>query len=306
MNKFVEKYGRILLPLITPYDEQENVDYGQYEKLIHYLIENDLCDSLIVTGTTGEASLLTFEERVKLMETAVKAAAGRKPVIAGTGCASTKETVALTNEAVKLGIEVCLVVCPFYNKPTQEGLYNHFKILAENTRAKIMLYNIPIFVGVNLEAETVRRLAAIPNIIGVKDEAGINPTQVTDFFLATQDVDPDFAIYNGDDIMLLPTIIQGAMGIVSGGAHIFGHEIRAIFESFEAGENEKARELFLPIYRMCKSTGQNGRILPNSILRPAIEAVTGVKLGPARNPLAPATEKEMEVTLGILKEIGKL
>ena len=306
MNKFVAKYGRILLPLITPYDKDENVDYDKYAELIEYLIKNDLCDSFIVTGTTGEASLLTFDERVKLMETAVKAAAGRKPVIAGTGCASTKETVALTNKAYDLGIETCLVVCPFYNKPTQEGLYLHFKTLAESTKADIMLYNIPIFVGVNIEAETVRRLAGIKNIVGIKDEAGINPTQVSDFFLATADVDPDFAIYNGDDIMLLPTIVQGAMGLVSGGAHIFGHEIRAIFDAFAAGENEKAKELFIPIYSLCKSTGQNGRILPNSILRPAIEAVTGIKLGPARLPLAPATDEEMKVTLGILKDIGKL
>lgn len=304
--KFEERYGKILLPLITPYNEKEEVDYGQYEKLIDYVITKDLCDSLIVTGTTGEACLLTFDERVKLMETAVKASAGRKPVIAGTGCASTKETIALTNKAVELGIEQVLVVVPFYNKPTQEGIYNHFKALAENTKARIMLYNIPIFVGVNLEAETVKRLAVFDNIIGIKDEAGINPTQITDFFLASEDVDPDFVIYNGDDVMLLPTIVQGAMGIVSGGAHIFGHEIRAIFEAFEKGDNQKAKELFVPIYRFCKSTGQNGRILPNSILRPAIELVTGIKLGPARSPLAPATEEEMAVTTAILKEIGKL
>lgn len=306
MNSFVKQYGQILLPLITPYDDQENIDYGKYAELIEYLIQNDLCDSLIVTGTTGEASLLTFDERVKLMETAVKTSAGRKPVIGGTGCASTKETIALTNKAVELGIETCLVVCPFYNKPTQEGLYRHFKTLAESTQAKIMLYNIPIFVGVNLEAETVHRLASIGNIIGIKDEAGINPTQVTDYFLATQEVDPDFAIYNGDDIMLLPTIVQGAMGLVSGGAHIFGHEIRQIFQAFAAGDNQRAKELFVPIYRFCKSTGQNGRILPNSILRPAIELVTGIHLGAARSPLAPATEEEMTVTAAILKEIGKL
>lgn len=303
---FRKEYGRILCPLITPYDEKEAIDYGKYAELIEYLIQNDLCDSLIVTGTTGEASLLTFDERVKLMETAVKASAGRKPIIAGTGCASTIETIALTNKAYDLGIEMALVVCPFYNKPTQEGLYLHYATLAKNTKAKIMLYNIPIFVGINLEPETVGRLAVFENIIGIKDEAGVNPTQVTDFFLATEKVDPNFVIYNGDDIMLLPTIVQGAMGIVSGGAHIFGHEIRAIFDAFAAGENEKAKELFTPIYRFCKTTGQNGRILPNSILRPAIEAVSGIKLGPARLPLAPATAAEMEVTLGVLKEIGKL
>ena len=274
--------------------------------MIDYIITNKLGDSLIVTGTTGEASLLTFDERVKLMETAIKAAAGRMPVIAGTGCASTKETIALTQKAEELGIETCLVVVPFYNKPTQEGIYLHYKKLAENTKVNIMLYNIPIFVGVNMEPETVRRLAEIPNIIGIKDEAGINPTQVTDFFLATKDVDPDFAIYNGDDVMLLPTIVQGAMGLVSGGAQIFGHEIRAIFDAFEAGENEKAKETFEPLYRFCKSTGQNGRILPNSIMRPAIEAVSGIKLGNARLPLAPPTDEEMKVTLGILKDIGKI
>lgn len=303
---FVEKYGKILLPLITPYKENEEVDYEKYAELIEYLIKNDMCDSLIVTGTTGEASLLTFDERVKLMETAVKASAGRKPVIAGTGCASTKETIALTKEAEKLGIELCLVVCPFYNKPTQEGLYLHYKALAESTSCKIMLYNIPIFVGVNLEPETVGRLAAIENIVAVKDEAGVNPTQVTDFILAARAVDPDFAVYNGDDVMLLPTIIQGAQGIVSGGCHIFGHEVRAIFDAFEKGDNEKAKTLFVDLYRFCKSTGQNGRILPNSILRPAIEAVTGIKLGNARLPLAPPTDAEMAVTLGILKELGKL
>lgn len=303
---FEEKYGKILLPLITPYDENEEVDYAQYEKLIDYVIEHDVCDSLIVTGTTGEASLLTFDERVRLMETAVKAAAGRKPVIAGTGCASTKETIALTKKAEELGIELALVVVPFYNKPTQEGIYNHYKKLAESVNLDILLYNIPIFVGVNLEPETVGRLAAIKNIVGVKDEAGINPTQVTDFFLATEKTDPDFVIFNGDDIMLLPTIVQGAMGIVSGGAHIFGHEIRAIFDAFAKGDNEKAKELFVPIYKVCKACGQNGRVLPNSILRPTIELLTGVKLGPARSPLAPATEEEMNVMKGILKEIGKL
>ena len=303
---FTSKYGKILLPLITPYKDNEEIDYDKYAALIEYLIQNDLCDSLIVTGTTGEACLCTFDERVRLMETAVRAAAGRKPVIAGTGCASTKETIALTQKAEALGIELCLVVCPFYNKPTQEGLYLHFKAVAESTRASIILYNIPIFVGVNLEPCTVARLAAIPNIVAVKDEAGVNPTQVTDYILAARAVNPNFAVYNGDDVMLLPTIVQGAQGLVSGGAHIFGHDIRAIFDAFARGDNEKAKELFVPMYRFCKSTGQNGRILPNSILRPAISAVTGIDLGDARLPLAPPTKEELEVSLGILREIGKL
>jgi 4-hydroxy-tetrahydrodipicolinate synthase len=305
-QEFTAKYGKILLPLVTPYDKNEEIDYNKYAELIEYLIKNDLCDSFIVTGTTGEASLLTFEERVKLMEVAVKTTAGRKPVIAGTGCASTKETISLTKKAEEIGIDLCLIVCPFYNKPTQQGIYNHYKAIAASTTVNIMLYNIPIFVGVNMEADTVAKLSAIRNIIGVKDEAGINPTQVTDYFLATEKTNPDFIIFNGDDIMLLPTIVQGAMGIVSGGAHIFGHEIRAIFDAFEKGDTNKAKELFIPLYKFCKSCGQNGRILPNSIMRPAIELVTGINVGPARSPLAPIMDKEKEVLIATLKEIGKL
>ena len=303
---FTKKYGKILLPLVTPYDANEEINYERQAELIEYLIKNDLCDSLIVTGTTGEASLLRFEERVKLMETAVKAAAGRKPVIAGTGCASTVETIALTKEAEKLGIDLCMVVCPFYNKPTMEGVYNHYKAVAESTTANILLYNIPIFVGINIDPAIVGELAKIDNIIGIKDEAGVNPTQVTDYFLATEKTDPEFVVFNGDDVMLLPTIVQGAMGIVSGGAHIFGHEIRAIFEAFDKGDNQKAKELFVPLYKFCKACGQNGRILPNSIMRPAIELVTGIEVGPARSPLAPITAEEKEVLVNVLKEVGKL
>ena len=303
-EEFKKKYGQILLPLVTPYNENEEVSYASYRQLITYLIKNDLCDSFIVTATTGEASLLSFDERVNLIKTAVETAKGHKPVIAGTGCASTWETVKLTREAEKLGVDLCMIVVPFYNKPTQEGIYQHFKTIAESVSCNIMLYNIPIFVGTNMEAETVRRLSLIPNIIGIKDEAGINPTQITDYILATQETDPEFVVVNGDDIMLLPTIIQGAMGIVSGGAHIFGHEIREIFDAFEKGEYNRAEKLFLPLYQFCKCCGQNGRVLPNSIMRPAIEMVTGIPLGPARMPLEPIRESEKKVLLKTLDQIG--
>lgn len=305
-KQFTEKYGKILLPIVTPYDRQENVDYQNFEKLLEYLIQNDLCDSIIVTGTTGEASLLSFEERAKLFRLAVEVSNGRKPVIAGTGCASTKETIALTREAKQAGIDLCLIVAPFYNKPTQDGLKLHYQKIACSVDVSILLYNIPIFVGVNLEPDTVAELAAIPNIIGIKDEAGINPTQVTDYYLATKSVNPEFVILNGDDVMLLPTIIQGAMGIVSGGAHIFGKEIRAIFECYERGDLGTARELYLDLYRFCKICGQNGRLLPNSIMRPAIELVTGIPVGPARSPLAPITDDERGKLIEVLTSLGKL
>ncbi len=306
MKKFNEKFGKIIIPILTPYDEQEAVAYDKYAELVEYLIRNDLCDTLLVTGTTGEASLLSLEERTKLVEVAVKTSAGRKPVIAGTGCVSTVETIEMTRRAAEAGVDTVMVVTPFYNKPTQEGLYNHYKALAESTTVDIILYNIPIFTGVNLDPATVRELAKIDNIIGIKDESGINPTQIMDYFAATEDVDPEFAVFNGDDIMLLPTIVQGAMGIISGGAAIFGHEIRAIFEAFEKGENEKARQINKKLYSFCKTLGQGGRTLPNSILRPAVEAVSGIKIGPPRRPITAATEEELAVTYGVLKKVGKL
>ncbi len=303
---FLAKYGRILCPLVTPFKAGEEVDYEAYEKLIRHLDKHDLCDSFIVSGTTGEASLLTFDERVKLMHAAVKAAAGKKPVIAGTGCASTKETIALTREAEKAGIDLVMVVAPFYNKPIQRGLFDHYQAVAAAVKINILLYNIPIFVGVNLDPDTVGRLAAIPNIVGIKDEAGINPTQITDYFLATEKSDPEFVVFNGDDIMLLPTIVQGAMGIVSGGAHIFGKEIRQIFDHYAKGENQQAKELFVKLYRFCKTFGQGGRILPNPVIRPAIELVTGIKIGPARSPLTPMSDAEKTVMLEALKAAGKI
>jgi 4-hydroxy-tetrahydrodipicolinate synthase len=306
MKKFTEKFGKIIIPLLTPYDEFEAVDYKQYAALVEYIISNDLCDTLLVTGTTGEASLLTLEERAELVRTAVKASAGRKPVVAGTGCASTRETVQMTNMAVRAGVDTVMVVAPFYNKPTQEGLYQHYKTVAESTTADVILYNIPIFTGVNIAPATLHELAKIHNIIGIKDESGINPTQITDYFMAVEEINPEFAVFNGDDIMLLPTIIQGAMGIISGGAAIFGHEIREIFRAFEAGENERACEINRGLYRFCKTLGQGGRTLPNSLLRPAVEAVSGVKIGPGRSPITKPTDEEWQITYNVLKELKKL
>ncbi|MCE1197099.1 dihydrodipicolinate synthase family protein, partial [bacterium] len=191
------------------------MNYAIYEKLIDYVISHDMGDSVIASGTTGEAASLMFDERVKLFQTAKRAVNGRCKLVCGTGCASTHETILLTKEAVKAGADFCLIVAPFYSKPDQEGIYNHYRRIAEETGAQIMLYNIPIFTGVNIDPSTCARLALIPNIIGIKDEAGVNPNQVLDYRLATRETRPDFIIFNGDDVMLLPTIIQGAQGIIS-------------------------------------------------------------------------------------------
>ncbi len=150
------------------------------------------------------------------------------------------------------------------------------------------------------------RLAKHPNIIGVKDEAGINPNQILDYHLQTRETAPNFIIFNGDDTMLLPTIVQGAQGIISGSAHILGDVINNIFDAFAAGDNVAALSEFTKLYRFCQSWGRFGRIHPNPVLRPAIEKVTGLNIGPARSPLAPIRPEENAYLDMILKELGKV
>lgn len=297
-------YGRILLPLVTPFDCNEEVDYEKYTQLIEYVIAKKYCDSLIVTGTTGEFNTLTVDERARLLETALKAAAGKVPVIAGVGCASTRETVALAQKAERIGADCIMIVAPFYCKPTQDAIYEHFRIVHDTTNIPILLYNIPIFTGINMEPALVGRLAALPRVVGIKDEAGLNPIQITDYYLATKSVKPDFLLFNGDDLMLMPTIPQGAVGIVSGGAHLVGDRIRKVFELYETGKNTEAMEVYRDIFRLFRGFGVNGRVHPNPMLRAAIEVVTGIEIGPPRRPLDPITNGERKFLMGLLKEVN--
>lgn len=306
MNTSNKGLGRISIPLVTPFGEDEQVNYKVFEKLIDYVIANDMGDSIIASGTTGEAASLMFEERVELFKTAKRAIAGRCKLVCGTGCASTRETILLTKEAVKAGADFCLIVAPFYCKPDQEGIYLHYRRIAEETGAQIMLYNIPIFTGVNIDPATCAKLAQIPNIFGIKDEAGVNPNQVLDYRLATKAARPDFIIFNGDDTMLLPTIVQGAQGIISGTAPVLGKEINAVFDAYERGDNRAALEHFTVLYKFCRSWAKFGRIHPNPVLRPAIELKTGLPIGPARGPLAPIRPEERQFLEATMKELGLL
>ncbi|MCX7027154.1 MAG: 4-hydroxy-tetrahydrodipicolinate synthase [Spirochaetes bacterium] len=306
MNTSNKGFGRISVPLVTPFYRNENVNYEVYGQLIDYVIREDMADSVISTGTTGEASALMFDERVKLFETAKKAVNGRCKLVCGTGCASTHETILLTNEAIKAGADYCLIVAPFYCKPDQEGIYNHYSRIADATGAQIMLYNIPIFTGINIDPETCARLAKHPCIVGIKDEAGLNPNQVLDYRLATKDIKPDFIIFNGDDVMLLPTIIQGAQGIISGSAHVLGNVINKVFDAYEQGKNDVALENFTILYKFCRTWAKFGRIHPNPVLRPAIEMKTGLNIGPARGPLAPIRPEEKVFLEKTMKELGLL
>jgi 4-hydroxy-tetrahydrodipicolinate synthase len=293
MQTLGEKLGHIVVPLATPFkEESHDVDYDATAALVDHLISNEFCDSLIVAGTSGEFNTLTLEERFELFRVVKEAAAGRVPLVGGACTSATRDAVKLVQEAERLEFDAAMVLGPCYCKPCQEGVYKHFATVAKATSLPVMLYNIPIFTGLNVEKETVARVAAdIPNIVGIKDEAGINPTQMTEFIRVTP---PGFTVYNGDDIMVLCGLAQGASGVVSGASHIIGKQMREMINLFLSGDIKAAREIHMALDPLFKDFCQNGRTNGIPIWKAAMN-LCGLKVGPPRLPLSPATAEETEV-----------
>jgi len=298
------KLGHIVIPLATPFTETaQDMDLGAAAALVDHVITNRFCDSLIVGGTSGEFNTLSLEERRELFRVVKDSVAGRVPLVGGACSSATREAIALVQEAEKLNFDAVMVLGPCYCKPTQEGVYRHFKAIAQATSLPVMLYNIPIFTGLNVEKETVARLAAdVPNIVGIKDEAGINPTQMTEFLRVTP---PGFTVYNGDDIMVLCGLAQGASGVVSGASHLIGGQMREMIDKFLAGDVVGARKIHLALDPLFKDFCQNGRTNGIPIWKAAMN-LCGLKVGPPRLPLAPATEAETEVMRAHLVRLGIL
>ncbi|HHV63379.1 MAG TPA: 4-hydroxy-tetrahydrodipicolinate synthase [Firmicutes bacterium] len=303
MSKLSDILGEVLLPMITPFDSNSKLNLEATEKLVNYLIEKNYMDSLIVTGTTGEFYALSFDERIQILRAVKEIVNGRIPIIAGTGSAYTLETIELTKRAEEFGYDCVMVVSPYYQKATQEGLYQHFRAVAESTRLPVMLYNIPLFTGVNIEAETLARLVRISNIKAIKEEAGINPIQTTDFRIVAP---PDFTIYCGDDTMVLQTLPQGAVGVVSGGSHVIGDMMKQMIRSYKNGENTMASELYFKMMPFLKALNQNGRVNPIPLLKDAVTISSGIDVGKPRLPSLGATEAEKSLLKRVLSDIGRL
>ena len=301
MKKISEELGRIIIPMVTPFKkESEDVDYEKASELSQYLVDNNCCDSIAVAGTTGEFNVLSTEERVKLLEVVYNQVGTQIPLMAGTGAASTREAVFLTKKAQSIGYKYAMIVTPYYCKPSEQGIFSHYKKIAESVDIDIMLYNIPLFTGVNMSVGLIEELAKIKNIRGIKDEAGLNPTQMTEYARVTPD---DFTIYNGDDIMILCGLAQGAAGVVSGASHFAGIKIRRMIELFLGGNIQGAKEIHNTLDPLLKDFCQNNRINGIPIMRYAIcEAVMDV--GKARSPLDMPTEKEKRIMLKHLNEQG--
>lgn len=292
MGTLKEKLGNIIIPIVTPFDKDTGkVNFNEAANLVDFIIEKKYCDSIAVTGTTGEFSTMNVEERIEMYKVVKEVVASRVPLVAGVGAASVQDAVKLSQEAEMLGYDVAMVVAPYYCKPSQEGIYNFFATIAKSISIDVMLYNIPLFTGVNVEPKMVSRLFnEFENVKGIKDEAGINPTQMTEYALATQG---DFTIYNGDDLMILCGLVQGAAGVVSGGAHLIGNEIREMINLFKQGNNENALKIHQKLDPFFRALTPNGRINPNPVLKAALE-IAGHHVGNPRLPLDKATEEEKE------------
>ncbi len=298
----MREIGRILTPMVTPFTKQGAVDFRRAAALAKWLVDTDRADSVIVSGTTGEFHALSFDERVRLFETIVQAVGKKTPVIAGTGAASTADAVRLTQAAEKAGVDMAMVVCPYYCKPTQAGILAHYRAVAAATKLPIMLYNIPLFTGSNIEPETLKKLTKIKNIVAIKEESGLNPMQTTRYLMA---VPKGFRVYVGDDTMVLPILVQGGAGVVSGGAQICGKDMRALVDAIVAGDLDTARALHRKTFPLFEAFYQNGRINPIPILRAGI-GLAGMPVGDARGPLDTATKPEVAALRAVMKARGYL
>ncbi len=290
-------FGSLITAIVTPFDKQHEVDFEQFAVLCRQLADQG-SDGLVVTGTTGESPTLTFEEKVNLYRSAVEAVSGKCQVIAGTGGNSTQEALKLSQEAEKAGVQGVMLVVPYYNKPTQEGLYTHFKSIAASLSIPVMLYNVPGRTGVNLQAETTIRLAEVENILAIKEASG-DLNQVTAICASTPG---HFSVYSGDDSMTLPILSVGGVGVVSISSHLIGLQMKKMINAFLQGAIADAVQINQRYFPLFKGLFVRSNPIP---LKAALN-LTGFDVGPPRLPLLPL-EKELEGPLkSLLQDLSIL
>ncbi|MFC2016790.1 4-hydroxy-tetrahydrodipicolinate synthase [Chloroflexota bacterium] len=231
----MKKLGRLLTAMVTPFNEEGEVDYEQARRLALALL-NSGSEGLVVAGTTGESTTLIRAEELRLFAEMKSAVGKQGTVIAGTGSNSTAEAIETTKEAERIGVDACLLVVPYYNKPTQEGLYQHFKTIAQSTGLPCILYNVPSRTITSLSADTVIKLSQIDNIIGIKEASG-NLGEITRIISNT---DEDFFVWSGNDSDTLPILALGGYGAISVASHLVGKQIREMIDSFTSGKADKA------------------------------------------------------------------
>ena len=287
-------FGSLVTAMITPFNAGLEVDYDKVEELVDYLVLKG-SDSLVVAGTTGESPALSEDEKLTMFKTAVSAAGGRVKVIAATGGNWTKSTIDLCRKAEKTGVDGYMLVTPYYNKPPQEGLFRHFKEIAEAVNLPVMLYNVPGRTGVNMQAETTLRLAGIDNIVATKEACG-DLDQISAICAGAAG---DFFVYSGDDSLTLPVLSVGGCGIVSVASHLAGLEIKRMIDAFFAHDIQEAARLHQKLLPLFKALFMVTSPIP---VKAAINLAGIMDAGDPRLPLVPLPEdmqKRLKETLDL-------
>ncbi|WKA58228.1 4-hydroxy-tetrahydrodipicolinate synthase [Planococcus shenhongbingii] len=276
-------FGQIITAMVTPFDANGEIDFPATKNLVEHLIATG-SDGLVVAGTTGESPTLSSEEKVKLFKFVVETTKGRIPVIAGTGSNNTRASISLTQQAEDIGVDGIMLVTPYYNKPSQEGMFQHFEAIAASTRLPVMLYNIPGRSVVNLSVDTVVRLSAIDNIVSIKEASG-NLDAAAEIIERTPD---SFTLYSGDDSLTLPILAIGGNGIVSVAAHIIGNDMKNMISNFRNGNTQAAaaaHRKLLPVMNALFAA-------PNPVPVKTALNLSGVQVGGVRLPMIPLNEQE--------------
>ena len=284
--------GEVITAMITPFKEDLSVDYVALEKLVNHLIENG-SDAILVAGTTGETPTLSHDEETEIFEFVKKVVNGRVKIIMGAGSNSTQTAIESSLKAKRLGADAILTVVPYYNKPSQKGMYQHFSSIAKAVDLPIILYNIPGRTGVNMLPSTIAKLAKdFPNIVAVK-QSNADLDLISDI----KSLCPaDFTVYSGDDSLTLPMMSLGANGVISVASHIVGKEIKEMITAFNTGDNKKALNIHLKLYPIFKKLF----MAPNPV--PVKEALShfGMIKNFVRNPLITLDEEEKKELYSVI------
>ncbi len=290
----------VIIPLITPFNDDLSVDYPGLARLVDYFIEEVGCDGLVPCGTTGESATLSHQEHADVIRAVVDQNRGRVPIIASAGSNSTQEAIDLTRLAEQLGADATLQVCPYYNKPTQEGLFNHFAAIAAASGLPMVLYNIPGRTSRNIEPETIARLwREVPQVVGVKEASG-DLHQAMEVYRST---DPSsFYIYSGEDVMTYSLLCHGAAGAIAAVAHVVGKEVRAMCEAVWDSRIEEARAIHYQIMDVVDALFVEPNPTP---VKQAMEWL-GLPSGPLRPPMERLTTSGQVVLREALQRGGWL
>jgi len=297
----IQSWAGCHIPVITPFKDDLSIDEAGLRKLVNYYIEEVGCDGLVPCGTTGESPTLDNHEHTRVIEIVVDETKGRVPVMAGTGSNSTREAIEMTKHAEDLGVSASLQVCPYYNRPTQDGLMKHFEAIAKSTKLPLFIYNIPSRTARLIEAKTIIALSRIDNIIGMKDACG-DLAITMEIIRATRVSPKKFYVLCGEDALTYPMLALGGDGGILAVAHVIGKEYRAMINLYHSGKASEALEIHFKMLPVVKALF----IETNPV--PVKEALTmmGLPAGKLRLPLVPLRPENREALRNTLTQFGFL